>query len=343
MDLNNLPLWLLPTLLITLILILLPEIGMRALVLRYREVRRRTLIEDALKLIHASEIAGDEASVHRIGLLLEIKEARWRWLQEEMEALQLIENEGEIVRLTSNGRTSALHILRAHRLWEQFLSDQTGYGEADWHDQADRFEHRITPAQADELAAQLSHPTHDPHGDPIPSSEGDLLIQATSPITEAELDLPLRIVHLEDEPEEAYSQLIAEGLYPGMDVRLLEVAPDRIRFWGGEEEHILAPIIASNISVRPLRTDETSSLTYGVRLSELDLGQRGRVLGISTKCRGLERRRLYDLGILPGTVIEAEFASPGGDPKAFRIRDAIIGLRKDQSDLISVTRLPEVA
>ncbi|RME45954.1 MAG: ferrous iron transport protein A [Caldilineae bacterium] len=58
-------------------------------------------------------------------------------------------------------------------------------------------------------------------------------------------------------------------------------------------------------------------------------------------CRGAERRRLMDLGILPGTLIRAEMVSPSGDPTAYRIRGALIALRKEQADRIYITRATE--
>jgi Fe2+ transport system protein FeoA len=48
-----------------------------------------------------------------------------------------------------------------------------------------------------------------------------------------------------------------------------------------------------------------------------------------------------DLGILPGTRIEAEMTSPSGDPTAYRIRDALIALRREQADLIRITPLKD--
>ena len=45
-----------------------------------------------------------------------------------------------------------------------------------------------------------------------------------------------------------------------------------------------------------------------------------------------------DLGILPGTIIKAEMISPSGDPTAYRIRGALIGLRQEQASLINITR-----
>ena len=75
-----------------------------------------------------------------------------------------------------------------------------------------------------------------------------------------------------------------------------------------------------------------------VRLTLADLGhgQSARVLVISSDIRGIERRRLLDLGGLPGTVVKAEMRSPSGDPTAYRIRDAVIGLRAEQACMINV-------
>ena len=72
------------------------------------------------------------------------------------------------------------------------------------------------------------------------------------------------------------------------------------------------------------------------RLSELALGETAEVVAISRASRGAERRRFFDLGILPGAAVSVELISPGGDPTAYRVRDALIALRRDQADMILV-------
>ena len=71
-------------------------------------------------------------------------------------------------------------------------------------------------------------------------------------------------------------------------------------------------------------------------LSSLKIGEEGVVLEISKACRGQQRRRLMDFGIVPGTKIKAELQSAGKDPTAYYIRGALIALRKDQSDFIII-------
>jgi len=243
--------------------------------------------------------------------------------------------------LTPAGQEYAVHIVRAHRLWERYLADKTGFTETEWHDLADRYEHTLSPAEIEALSAKLGHPTYDPHGDPIPTTDGEMVTHGGQPLTSLSSGQSGRIVHLEDEPALVYAQLIAEGLYVGMDVHLTETSSQRIRFRAAGEEHILAPIVAANISVLPLPEAESVETSPTDLLAQLKPGQSGKVVNISPLCRGPERRRLMDLGILPGTVITAEIKSPSGDPTAYNVRGSLIALRREQANYINITTLEE--
>jgi len=69
-------------------------------------------------------------------------------------------------------------------------------------------------------------------------------------------------------------------------------------------------------------------------LSQLEVGQIAKV--IKLRSENAERRRMLDIGILPGTVIETVMRSPLGDPVAYRVRDAVVALRREQAELIEV-------
>lgn len=307
---------------------------------RARRASERVMTEDVLKYLLHCEMHGQQPTVEGVAGTLQLSRDDAAALLTNMESLAMLTaTQGEI-QLSPAGRDSALHIIRAHRLWERYLADFTGYSEAEWHEQAERFEHILLPAEADALSAQLGNPTHDPHGDPIPDTAGRYVAHGGQPLTSLALDRPARIVHIEDEPEAIYAQLVAEGLYPGQLVRLIEVAPQRVRFWANGDEHLLAPLLAANISVVPAPA-ETRPGVAGLRAGDLTLaslmpGQQGQVASLSPRCRGMERRRMLDLGILPGTVITAEFVSPGGDPTAYNVRGALIALRRDQAQLITI-------
>jgi DtxR family Mn-dependent transcriptional regulator len=305
---------------------------------RAQLMTERVLREDALKHVHKCERHHRQATVQSVAGDLQITINQTVDLLATMQAHELLRLEGDEIRLTSKGRDYALHIIRAHRLWERYLADETGFAEPEWHGQADYYEHTLSPVEIDALSAQLGHPTYDPHGDPIPAASGELVLPDSQPLTSLALDEPARIVHLEDEPEAVYAQLVAEGLHLGQEVRLRNQSAQRVRFWAGGDEHVLAPIVAANISVRPLPQEQAIEDTYTERLSHLKPGEQAQVMNISQACRGLERRRFMDLGILPGTLVEAEMASPGGDPTAYRVRGTLIALRQEQADLINIRR-----
>lgn len=69
-------------------------------------------------------------------------------------------------------------------------------------------------------------------------------------------------------------------------------------------------------------------------LDQLKTGNEAIVTGLM--CTGSNRRRLMDLGILPGTHLKAELTSPMGDPTAYRVREALIALRRSQAAEIQI-------
>ena len=84
------------------------------------------------------------------------------------------------VELTADGERHALAVVRRHRLIETFLVEMLGYGWDEVHDEAEVLEHAVSDLFVERLSARLGHPTRDPHGDPIPGSDGSLDIPAAS-------------------------------------------------------------------------------------------------------------------------------------------------------------------
>ncbi len=144
------------------------------------------------------------------------------------------------------------------------------------------------------------------------------------------------IIHVEDEPQAVHAQLVAEDLHPGMRVRVLESGPDRVRFEADAQEYALAPVVAANLSVLPLPEGQEMVGPFE-NLSGLKPGERAEIASISANCRGSQRRRMLDLGIIPGTTVECEMNSPIGDPVAYRIRGALIALRRVQAEMIQIS------
>lgn len=77
------------------------------------------------------------------------------------------------VTLTDEGKLSAASVIRKHRLWEVFLVDKLNFSWDEVHDIAEQLEHIKSKKLINALDAFLNHPTHDPHGDPIPDKDGN--------------------------------------------------------------------------------------------------------------------------------------------------------------------------
>jgi DtxR family Mn-dependent transcriptional regulator len=292
--------------------------------------RRRALLEDALKHVHDVEYRGLTASVESLGGALEVTGARAARIVAALEAEGLLERRGTALRLTDEGRSDARRILRIHRLWERWLAEETGVAETDWHALAEKREHRTSPEEAEELAARLGHPAWDPHGDPIPTAAGELPPRRGVPLPSLEAGAWGTIVHLEDEPAALYAELIEAQLHPGMTVGIEESSTDRVRFVADGRTCELRPVAAANVTVAP-RAGDAPVLEDFRTLADLPPGERATVEGILPACLGAQRRRLLDLGLVPGTEVEAVLSSAAGDPTAYRIRGSLVALRREQS------------
>ena len=321
------------------VIVFRPERGWLARWRRARRLASRVLLEDALKHVQESEYRGQPATLQSIAGALFIPVNEAGELAARMAAAGLVGTSGEALTTTASGREYALQVIRAHRLWERHLADETGVAEAAWHVKAERREHVLTKREADELAARLGHPRFDPHGDPIPTAHGDLPAGGTGlPLSDLPPLRDARIVHIEDEPTERYARLAALGLHVGTHVRTLGGTADTLRFRADGEDIALSTVLAAGVSV--VESDETPEDAHipTERLSDLRPGEEGEIVGLSRACRGLERRRLMDLGVVPGSAIEVVMRSPSGDPTAYRIRGTTIAIRKNQAERVRVRR-----
>lgn len=312
----------------------------RGLWWRWREASGRaekTLVEDVLKHLYHAEYSGSAGTVDSLAGAVQITRDRAAELLLVCQRMGLLSLEGDRPTLTATGRTQALHVIRVHRLWECYLAERTGLSSLDWHREAERREHTLTPSEIEALDAGLNHPSHDPHGDPIPTADGAMPPPVGVPLTELAPGAAAAIVHVEDEPEAVYRRLVELELRPGSQLRVLEHQHGRIRFLAEGNEVELPSLVAANLTVKAVSEAESESWTSpGPTLTGVAPGQGARVVRLAPSCRGMERARLLDLGIVPGTWIEAQFRGPLGDPVVYRIRGASIALRREQADKVLV-------
>lgn len=299
-------------------------------------VQKRKNIEDALKFLYTSALGNSlvslEALAGRLGLS---KRATVRLIQQMTNRGLVTMSEGHVL-LTLDGKALGLQILRAHRLWERYLSDYTDVPIRDIHRLAEDQEHKLNEEEISKLEAQLGYPRRDPHGDLIPDKEGKLSGETGVPVTDWPANKPARVVHVEDEPESIFLQVIDQGILPGTILLVREVTQSGVRLELEGQDIWLAPIVASNVYVMPAALEE--EFRGKTTLADLKPHQKARVAGISKDIRGLLRRRLFDLGFTRGALVEASLRSSfgKGDPTAYKIRGTTIALRREETVKIYV-------
>ncbi len=315
--------------------IFIPRVGLLAIYKSYRTAQEREQVEDALKHLLDREQHGRQASPESLAGALSLQRGQVIRLIEDMETQGLLESRGVNLFLTTQGERWAMHVVRAHRLWERYLTDEARMPLEKVHGESERREHSMTEDQLNDLDAALGHPTRDPHGDPIPTRDGTLLKEEGMPLTAWQAEGPVRIVHLEDEPALAFEQILAAGLRLGQTIRILDRNPQRYLLTDGETEYRLAPAVAANVSVAALPESEVAKAN-SIPLAELVFDQKAEIVLLDEAVQGFTRRRFLDLGLTPGTVIYPELKNFFGDPRAYRVRGTLIALRKDQAAQIWV-------
>jgi DtxR family Mn-dependent transcriptional regulator len=301
---------------------------------RQTAARRRREREDALKHLFEQEYRGRRASIASLAGALRLRDGAVVALVREMQSKGLVTGKGQEFQLTPEGERLALQIVRAHRLLERYFADEARLPLRAIHAAAERREHRLSPSDVDRLSASLGHPSLDPHGDPIPTRDGTLARATETPANAWPLDTPGRIVHLEDEPEVSYAQIVAEGLRLGQLVRVVDATPECIVLSDGESEFRLAPAVAANVFLAP--APESIHAAGVMPLADLPSGERARVVGLDAACQGFSRRRLMDLGFTEGAEIRPALTTFMGDPRAYEVRGTLIALRRDQAGQILV-------
>jgi DtxR family transcriptional regulator, Mn-dependent transcriptional regulator len=158
------------------------------------------------------------------------------------------------VRLTTAGLRLAGRVLRRHRLIELFLVKVLGMDWAEVHIEAERLEHAVSDRIIDRIDAMLGQPLVDPHGDPIPTSEGTLPQDASLDLLTAPVDAPLVVARVLDQEPGFLRYVEQRQLMPGRTVIVLAREPGsdavRLRSEDGSET-TLGTRAASQILVVP--------------------------------------------------------------------------------------------
>jgi DtxR family Mn-dependent transcriptional regulator len=155
------------------------------------------------------------------------------------------------VKLTQRGRRVALEILRHHRLLELYLAESLGLPWDRVHDEAEVLELVLSEELEELIAAKLGLPTHDPHGDPIPSRELRVEEERTESLAALEVGARGVFVRVSDSDPEMLRYLAERGITPGDTFEVVERQPFEgplsTRF--GSRMHVLGGALADAMRV----------------------------------------------------------------------------------------------
>lgn len=156
-------------------------------------------------------------------------------------------------RLTDDGRAEALKVIRSHRLIEVFLVNTLGYSWDEVHDEAERLEHAVSEELVSRIETFLGHPKFDPHGDPIPTADGEIHRPEATPLSEAAESDQLRVERVLDQEPEVLRYLERIGLTPNATFEVVEVLPfdGQMFLRVDDEDASISQVLASRVLVTP--------------------------------------------------------------------------------------------
>jgi DtxR family Mn-dependent transcriptional regulator len=144
------------------------------------------------------------------------------------------------VRLTPAGEKLAALVVRRHRLIELFLVRIMGMSWTEVHDEAERLEHAVSDRLIERIDEMLGRPNADPHGDPIPTSDGVLERRPFDTLLTCPLHAPMTIQRVTDQDPEFLRFAERRDLKPGETVEVIErdAAADSVRIRGRRERAV---------------------------------------------------------------------------------------------------------
>ncbi|MCC5925022.1 MAG: metal-dependent transcriptional regulator [Bacteroidetes bacterium] len=218
------------------------------------EIHRNKLSEsqeDYLKKIYVLGEVEPQVSTQALADHLKVKPASVTGMLKKLSELGLVSYERyKGVQLTPAGERIAVEILRHHRLIEMYLSQVLGYSWDEIHDEAERLEHHISEKFEAKIAEKLGHPTHDPHGDPIPLAD---LTFPDQPALQVLMDIPANtkvvIKRVRTQDSDILTLMSKLGLTLEKELTVLSRDADGVRIQLGNDRMLVPADIAQKINV----------------------------------------------------------------------------------------------
>lgn len=180
--------------------------------------------ENYLKAIYKLAASNESVSTNQIAASLETKASSVTDMLRKLSDKTLINyTRYQGVSLTEAGEKVAINIIRKHRLWEYFLVEKLNFKWDEVHDMAEEMEHISSNALIDRLDEFMGFPRRDPHGDPIPDSNGYFKPTDLKPISALAVSAGGIISGVRDHSPVFLQYLERQGLIIGKTIMVTEI------------------------------------------------------------------------------------------------------------------------
>ena len=144
------------------------------------------------------------------------------------------------VRLTHAGEKLAARVLRRHRLIELFLVQVMGMKWDEVHDDAEQMEHVVSDRLIERIDEMLGHPEFDPHGDPIPTADGQLAQRSLDTLLTCPLHTPVTVARVTDQDAAFLRFIEGHNLKPGQTIEVedRDEVSDSVRLKGKDDQRM---------------------------------------------------------------------------------------------------------
>ena len=197
--------------------------------LREREcctIAHSETVEDYLKTVFQLSSRGGGVTTSALATRLGLTAPTVSAMLKRLEAAELVDRSPDnAVELTEHGTQHAVSVVRRHRLLEMFLVAVLDMPWDEVHEEAEVLEHALSRRLEERIDVLLGHPTHDPHGDPIPPPSGVHVEDWASPLAAAPQGSTFLVERVSDRDSAALRHLAGLGIRPGAVLRDLEWAP----------------------------------------------------------------------------------------------------------------------
>lgn len=183
-------------------------------------------VEDYLKAIFEIQQTEEKVATTTLANHMKVTAASVTGMLKKLADLKLVTYQPyQGVELTAAGEKIALEVIRHHRLVERYLSEALGVPWDQVDAEADKWEHVLSDDLESRIDAYLGHPTTDPHGSPIPTSEGQISPSSNVRLSDLTTGQKATVAEVSDHDPEMLRYFASLGLFPEVAITVTDIAP----------------------------------------------------------------------------------------------------------------------